>query len=253
MHKKTTEAAEETLTDSMKMFKMGLENGKPKAGEKGVQPEWFYKGNGTPGGRPASSRSPRPPSRSTAARSRKWPASTSSAQGRRAVPRRLCRVQRILRSRHRADQLSLPRPFQAAPGKLRPGNPHRRAAGGHPRHVAHPSRRQGDLRKAVPVGRGEHVATPSPISNITISNTACSASRATCMSICSALRRFPSPTASSRKRATSSRSKSPEFGLPLRNPLADRRRRRRSPSGSSDYEAGCSRPAVLADKEAISP
>jgi hypothetical protein len=46
MHKKTSEAAEETLTDSMKMFKMGLENGKPKSGEKGVQPEWFYKGNG---------------------------------------------------------------------------------------------------------------------------------------------------------------------------------------------------------------
>ena len=46
MHKKTTEAAEETLTDSMKMFKMGIEGGKPKAGEKGVQPEWFYKGNG---------------------------------------------------------------------------------------------------------------------------------------------------------------------------------------------------------------
>lgn len=46
MHKKTTEAAEESLTDSMKMFRMGLENGKPKAGEKGVQPEWFYKGNG---------------------------------------------------------------------------------------------------------------------------------------------------------------------------------------------------------------
>ncbi|AUX77214.1 MULTISPECIES: AraD1 family protein [Sinorhizobium] len=47
MHKKTTEAAEETLTDSMKMFRMGLEGGKPRAGEKGVQPEWFYKGNGT--------------------------------------------------------------------------------------------------------------------------------------------------------------------------------------------------------------
>ncbi|MGO4436543.1 AraD1 family protein [Rhizobium sp. RAF56] len=46
MHKKATEAAEETLTDSMKMFRMGLENGKPKAGETGVQPEWFYKGNG---------------------------------------------------------------------------------------------------------------------------------------------------------------------------------------------------------------
>ena len=47
MHKKAVEAAEETLTDSMKMFKMGLENGKPKPGEKGVAPEWFYKGNGT--------------------------------------------------------------------------------------------------------------------------------------------------------------------------------------------------------------
>ncbi|MBM7049921.1 MULTISPECIES: AraD1 family protein [Rhizobium] len=46
MHRKTTEAAEETLTDSMKMFKMGIEGGKPKDGEKGVQPEWFYKGNG---------------------------------------------------------------------------------------------------------------------------------------------------------------------------------------------------------------
>src|SRR4029079_136246 len=46
MHKKTSEAAEETLTDSMKMFKMGLEGGKPAAGQKGVQPEWFYKGNG---------------------------------------------------------------------------------------------------------------------------------------------------------------------------------------------------------------
>ncbi|NTF81922.1 GguC protein [Agrobacterium rhizogenes] len=46
MHKKTSEAAEETLTDSMKMFKMGIEGGKPKDGEKGVQPEWFYKGNG---------------------------------------------------------------------------------------------------------------------------------------------------------------------------------------------------------------
>ncbi|MES5098873.1 AraD1 family protein [Agrobacterium sp. BA1120] len=46
MHKKTSETSEESLTDSMKMFKMGLENGKPKAGEKGGQPEWFYKGNG---------------------------------------------------------------------------------------------------------------------------------------------------------------------------------------------------------------
>ena len=46
MHKKLA-GGEEQLTDSMKMFRMGLEGGKPKAGEKGVQPEWFYKGNGT--------------------------------------------------------------------------------------------------------------------------------------------------------------------------------------------------------------
>jgi hypothetical protein len=34
------------LTDSMKMYKMGEEGGKPAEGEIGVQPEWFYKGNG---------------------------------------------------------------------------------------------------------------------------------------------------------------------------------------------------------------
>lgn len=45
MHAKL-EAAVETLTDSMKMFRMGLEGGKPAEGEVGVQPEWFYKGNG---------------------------------------------------------------------------------------------------------------------------------------------------------------------------------------------------------------
>ncbi|MER2508064.1 MAG: AraD1 family protein [Amaricoccus sp.] len=39
-------AGAETLTDSMKMFRMGVEGGKP-AELPGVQPEWFYKGNGT--------------------------------------------------------------------------------------------------------------------------------------------------------------------------------------------------------------
>jgi hypothetical protein len=31
----------------MKMFRMGLEGGKPPQGETGVQPEWFYKGDGS--------------------------------------------------------------------------------------------------------------------------------------------------------------------------------------------------------------
>jgi hypothetical protein len=46
MHKKLTDSGEENLTDSMKMFRMGLEGGKPADGAVGVQPEWFYKGNG---------------------------------------------------------------------------------------------------------------------------------------------------------------------------------------------------------------
>lgn len=46
MHKANGDKPAGELTDSMKMFRMGLENGKPAAGEKGVQPEWFYKGNG---------------------------------------------------------------------------------------------------------------------------------------------------------------------------------------------------------------
>ena len=46
MHKKLDADGEEVLTDSMKMFRMGLENGKPLPGQPGVQPEWFYKGNG---------------------------------------------------------------------------------------------------------------------------------------------------------------------------------------------------------------
>lgn len=45
MHKEAPES--EDLTDSMKMFRMGLEAGKPVGRETGVQPEWFYKGNGT--------------------------------------------------------------------------------------------------------------------------------------------------------------------------------------------------------------
>jgi len=44
MHRAASEAAQQT--DSMKMFLMGLEGGKPESGA-GVQPEWFYKGDGS--------------------------------------------------------------------------------------------------------------------------------------------------------------------------------------------------------------
>jgi len=46
MHAKL-EAEETQLTDSMKMFKWGVEGGKPSRGKIGVAPEWFYKGDGS--------------------------------------------------------------------------------------------------------------------------------------------------------------------------------------------------------------
>lgn len=45
MHAKL--AATDALTDSMKMFQLGLDGGKPAPGETGVAPEWFYKGDGS--------------------------------------------------------------------------------------------------------------------------------------------------------------------------------------------------------------
>ena len=51
MHKPVKE---ETLSDSMKMFRMGLEGGKPQPGASGVQPEWFYKGDGSLLSRPGA-------------------------------------------------------------------------------------------------------------------------------------------------------------------------------------------------------
>ncbi|MGH6961504.1 MAG: AraD1 family protein [Dongiaceae bacterium] len=46
MHKKIAGDVDQ-LSDSMKMFRMGLEGGKPQLPGPGVQPEWFYKGDGS--------------------------------------------------------------------------------------------------------------------------------------------------------------------------------------------------------------
>jgi hypothetical protein len=40
-------SAAEELTDSMKMFRWGVEGGRPESGKIGTAPEWFYKGTGT--------------------------------------------------------------------------------------------------------------------------------------------------------------------------------------------------------------
>lgn len=39
--------AGQTMTDSMRMFRSGVEGGKPDLGQIGAQPEWFYKGDGS--------------------------------------------------------------------------------------------------------------------------------------------------------------------------------------------------------------
>ncbi|OYQ31352.1 FAH family protein [Niveispirillum lacus] len=44
MHRDLADPAKQT--DSMRMFRLGLEGGKPAPGQVGVQPEWFYKGDG---------------------------------------------------------------------------------------------------------------------------------------------------------------------------------------------------------------
>lgn len=41
------EQADLNETDSMRMYQMGKEGGHPKTGSIGIQPEWFYKGNGS--------------------------------------------------------------------------------------------------------------------------------------------------------------------------------------------------------------
>jgi hypothetical protein len=45
MHKDMSDPGKQT--DSMRMFKLGIEGGKPARGQAGAQPEWFYKGDGS--------------------------------------------------------------------------------------------------------------------------------------------------------------------------------------------------------------
>ncbi|WP_158856683.1 AraD1 family protein [Lunatibacter salilacus] len=58
MHQKLKQSDPDEVTDSMRMFRMGLENGKMVNNTPGIQPEWFYKGNGlmaVPSGQPLPS------------------------------------------------------------------------------------------------------------------------------------------------------------------------------------------------------
>jgi hypothetical protein len=46
MHVAAKSEADAPMTDSMRLFQVGLKGGKPPKGQISVQPEWFYKGNG---------------------------------------------------------------------------------------------------------------------------------------------------------------------------------------------------------------
>jgi hypothetical protein len=46
-NRQSMHAAAEIETDSLKMYRIGLEGGRPAPGEIGASPEWFYKGCGT--------------------------------------------------------------------------------------------------------------------------------------------------------------------------------------------------------------
>jgi hypothetical protein len=46
MHVQTSADPDKPVTDSMRMFEWGIAGGRPKDGQIGTAPEWFYKGNG---------------------------------------------------------------------------------------------------------------------------------------------------------------------------------------------------------------
>ena len=136
MHKDLADPSK--LTDSMRMFKMGLEGGKPAKSETGAQPEWFYKGDGSSLAAPEGDL----PSPAFALDGGEEPEIVGIYLIDDAGVAGPCRVrarQRVLRPRHRAAELSLARAFEAQARKRRPGIAGRRSARRHQRHVAHPA------------------------------------------------------------------------------------------------------------------
>ncbi len=206
------------LTDSMKMFKMGLEGGKPSKGQEGVQPEWFYKGDGStlvaPGGDLVS-----PAFALDGGEEPEIVGVYLIDARRRAAPARLRARQRVLRPRHRAAELSLSRPFQAAPLELRPGVAARRPARRRARRLAHQARQGGDLGKAVPLRRAEHVALDRQSGGASFQICAVSPPRRSCMCISSAPRRCQFSDGIKPEKGDVFEIEAEAFGLPLRNRL----------------------------------
>ena len=125
---------------------------------------------------------------------------------RQACSRRVRARQRVLRSRHRAAELSLARPFQIAPCERRPGVARRRSSRRRSGGLADPARagRSSGKSRSSPANRIWR--TRSPISRRTISNTRFSGDQAMSTFTSSALQLFRSARMSGRRRATFLRS-----------------------------------------------
>ena len=216
MHRTLADAT--TLTDSMKMFKLGLDGGKPAPGATGVQPEWFYKGDGStlapPGGDLVSP--------SFALDGGEEPEIVGLyVVDHDGQPVRVGFALGNEFSDHvieRQNYLYLAHSKLQA-GELRPRAAGRRSPRRRARRLAHPPRqgRSSGRSRSSPANRT--CRTRSPISRRTISNTRSSAARATSTSISSARRRCRSPTASSAEKGDVFEIESEPFGLPLRNRL----------------------------------
>ena len=126
------------------------------AGTPGAQPEWFYKGDGdcVVGCGQAL------PSPAFALDGGEEPEIVGlyliAPDG---TPQRLGFAigNEFSRSRHRAQELPVPRAFEAAALRHRPGVAYRRAAGSYGRHEPHPPRRAHPVGAPVPHRREQHV------------------------------------------------------------------------------------------------
>ena len=216
MHKDLSEAS--TLTNSMRMFKLGLEGGKPGKGQAGVQPEWFYKGDGSTIVC-AGERSAEPgvrPRRRRGARDRRG---LSDRRKRRAGPPRISRS---------ATNFPITSPNGGTTfGSRIPSCAHRasgrncwwgicRATFRASREFA-AARRSSGRSPSCPASRTWPIR--SPISRRITSSMRCFGALATSTCISLGLRPCHLAKACGRKRATFSRSQSEPFGLPLRNRL----------------------------------
>ena len=223
MHKDLADPAK--LTDSMKMFQMGLEGGKPGAGRGGRAAGMVLQGRRLDASSPPASRLPSPAFALDGGEEPEIAGIYLIGAGRHAVPPRLRARQRILRPRHRAAELSLARPFQAARLRARPGAAGRRAAA--PTCAAPPA--SCATARSIwekPFLSGEENMSHT-IANLepTISSTRCSAGPATCTCTSSAPRRCRSPTASRPQHGDVFEIEAEPFGLPLANPIGRGRRR----------------------------